>query len=466
VLNPLTHNPAAVRVHLRRYRLALAFAVILFLLRITRANADENTAGYRREWYIEDNDRIKVETDTFNFDTALGPKVRANGLMVFDSISGATPTGAPPQTQWPFPTFDDFYKQAFKPAFDQAFQKYVADNIIFVNAGLETGAQMTNKAIAFANTQAKPAATSAATTQFSSLTNNPDFRNSTVPLTQMHEFRTAFSLGLPITLNRQELTPSVSFSAESDYVSRGVALNDAIGFNNKNTTLNLGYSGNWDIVRDQNLVWESKTTHDFLLGVNQLLTPKSYLTANATFGTEWGYLADPYRGVMFAQNFPQTNPSDAALTPEVRPRHRSRAILYLGYTHFIDPLNGSAELSYRYFHDSWQVNAHTVDFRWNQKLGKRLVISPMFRYYYQTASSFYYVLVPDFDNKPSFFSSDYRLSEFNSFAMGVKLTYRIQRHVSLDAGYMRYIMRGLDNATSQSAYPQAHVVSLGFRLWF
>jgi hypothetical protein len=31
---------------------------------------------------------------------------------------------------------------------------------------------------------------------------------------------------------------------------------------------------------------------------------------------------------------------------------------------------------------------------------------------------------------------------------------------------MRYIMQGLDGATSQSAYPDANVVSIGARVWF
>jgi hypothetical protein len=298
------------------------------------------------------------------------------------------------------------------------------------------------------------------------MTNNPNFHNNRVPLTQMHDFRTAFSLGFPITFQRHELTPSIAYSAESDYVSRGVALNDSYYFNNKNTTLNVGWSGNFDIVRDENLIWEHKTTHDFLVGTTQLLTPKSYVTANFTFGTESGYLSDPYRGVMFLSNFLQTNPDDASLTPEKRPRHRTREIIYLSYNRFFDPLNGGAEVSYRFFHDTWHVNAHTLDLRWHQKIGKRLVLSPMFRYYYQTAASFYYVLVPDFNNQPAAFSSDYRLSEFNSFSAGLQATYRIHKHLSLDAGYMRYVMRGLDGVTSQSAYPAANIFTIGLRGWF
>jgi hypothetical protein len=107
-----------------------------------------------------------------------------------------------------------------------------------------------------------------------------------------------------------------------------------------------------------------------------------------------------------------------------------------------------------------------VDLAWHQKLGRNLVLSPSFRYGFQTAADFYYVILPDFDNKPPFYSSDYRLSRWQSFSYAISLTYRIQKHISLDLSYTRYIMQGLDGVTSQSAYPSANIYSAGLRLWF
>ena len=92
----------------------------------------------------------------------------------------------------------------------------------------------------------------------------------------------------------------------------------------------------------------------------------------------------------------------------------------------------------------------------------------------QNAADFYYLLVPDYFDpnlndykpKPSFYSSDYRLSKFQSFAGGVTITWRVHKYVSIDASYMRYVMQGLDGMTSQSAYPSANVISAGARVWF
>jgi hypothetical protein len=46
------------------------------------------------------------------------------------------------------------------------------------------------------------------------------------------------------------------------------------------------------------------------------------------------------------------------------------------------------------------------------------------------------------------------------------LSYRVCQYFSVDLGYSRYIMQGLDGATSQSAYPSANVYTLGGRFWF
>src|SRR5206468_5281411 len=123
----------------------------------------------------------------------------------------------------------------------------------------------------------------------------------------------------------------------------------------------------------------------------------------------------------------QYNPDDPALIPEKRPRHRSSEILFGSYTRFIETLDGSLETSARFFHDSWGIDSATATLDWHQHLGRHLVLTPTFRYAYQTASDFYYVLVPDYLNLPTFYSSDYRLSQMETFTMGVSITWKLAR---------------------------------------
>ncbi len=355
----------------------------------------EDHVDYKFEEYDESDDRIRIQTHSALLELALGSAVTAKGEFVYDSISGATPTGGPPP------------------------------------AGSDQ-----------------------------------------VPLAQMDDVRRAGSLGTAIAWGRNITTPQVAYSLESDYESIGLSLNHSIDFNQKNTTLNLGVAHNFDTIMPE--FWageESKDSTSFLIGGTQLLGPQTVLTANLTLGFDSGYLSDPYKGFVFTDYDP------AALFPEKRPDDRTKQILLTSFTHFFDALNGSVEASYRFYHDSFDIFSHTAALEWYQKIGQHVVVSPEFRYYWQSAASFYATQLPGDPTippgdpffttpVPEHYSADYRLSHLQTFTYGLKLTVIVNRHFYLDAAYKRYEMFGLDDVTSASAYPSANVFTLGARVWF
>ena len=132
--------------------ITLTVALALPLLRVGRAFGAEDEAGYRKSYYQEDDNRIHVSTDTWRFDVGLKDHVRVSGEVVVDAISGATPNGAPPQTKWPFPTYNNFYQQAYQSAYANLYGQVVNDpnNQLLLNAGTISFQELTNAAAGFA----------------------------------------------------------------------------------------------------------------------------------------------------------------------------------------------------------------------------------------------------------------------------------------------------------------------------
>jgi hypothetical protein len=382
----------------------------LCLLHSARGRA-EDQADYRFENYQEDGGRIHVQTHSLLLEKAITSWLSLKGDMVYDAISGATPTGGPAPSQ--------------------------VANLL--------------------PPQTEP---------FSSQ----------VPTQHMEDERWAGSAEATLNFGRHHITPGYAYSTEHDYLSHGISLNYAIDLNQKNTTLNAGWSHNFDQVLPNSGTYiskpQNKDTDEFLIGVNQLLGPKTVLTANFTYRNSHGYMDDPYRGVFF-DNYPQFDPNSLSLFPEHRPGRRESYIGYLSLSHFVTKLDGSVEGSYRIYDDSFGILAHTVGLAWHQKIGSRVILSPVFRYYRQTAADFYGVHFAGdpsnpFDTTPvpAYYSADYRLSELETFTGGLELNAKITERFSLDLSYKRYEMHGLDRATSPSAYPSAHIVTAGLRVWF
>ena len=277
----------------------------------------------------------------------------------------------------------------------------------------------------------------------------------------MWDLRRAESLELDCRLYNHTLTPGYSHSEEHDYKSDGISLNDSIEFNDKNTILQLGLSHNFDSVsKTGSDVWHEKNSTEGIIGISQLLTPKDIFNVAFTFGNDSGYLNDAYRK---AEAYDSGAGFGVAID-EVRPAHRNKEVLFTSLTHHFNSLDASLEASYRYYHDSYGVSSHTAGLAWHQWLGKHFIFEPFARFGYQTAASFYSPLLTD--TLPTFYSSDYRLSELNTTDIGVQFTAVITDHLRAVAGYHRYEMNGLDHVTSPEMYPKANVFSVGLSiLW-
>jgi hypothetical protein len=291
-----------------------------------------------------------------------------------------------------------------------------------------------------------------------------------VPLSQMHDRRKAWNAVLSRQFNLANIAVGVANSRESDYVSTGWSLNTLVDFNQKNTTVLVGIAGTEDDIRVfYQTARAEKRTRDVIVGVTQLLDPRTSFTLNLTWGRQRGYLSDPYKLVQ--KNTEIISGVFLPLTfAENRPGERDKWIGFAALNRALPEARAAIDVSYRYYRDTYETNSHTVEIAWFQNIGERLIVKPGARFYDQSAAGFYHyrldgtaitpVAGPPRLNGP-FYSSDYRLSEMQTFTYGLKLVWNATDALQFDAAFERYDMRGTDRVTPQSAYARANIITAG-----
>jgi hypothetical protein len=295
-----------------------------------------------------------------------------------------------------------------------------------------------------------------------------------VPLASLRDHRKDWEVDLSRKFANVDITAGYSQSREHDYVSRGWSLNTQTDLNQKNTTLLLGVAGHSDDVEtffDPQHAYIGKQATSAIIGVTQVLDPKTFVSLDFTWSRETGYLDDQYKLV---QKTEELVPGSFFELPfaENRPGEHNSGALLASVNRAFPNVSGALEASYRFYGDTYGVTANTVEVRWIQKIGDRFTLAPEVRLYRQGAADFYYYNLDDTDIVPTVvpngngpaYSSDYRLSSFDAVTCGIKATLKVQAHVQLELAYDRYEMRGRDGVTPQSAYPTANIYTAGARV--
>lgn len=221
---------------------------------------------------------------------------------------------------------------------------------------------------------------------------------------------------------RHSLSASVSHSKEHDYESLAGGLQARISDRHNNTTFNLGVGGSSDTIDPTNGIVsnESKKTWNAIAGLTQAMTPHDLAQVQLGHSSGRGYFNDPYK--LF----------------DVRPDTRRQDTLLLRWNHQFERWDSTARWSYRYYRDSWDIRAHTIDFEFEQPLGERFSLTPGLRYYTQSAARFY-IDPPDGDQNQlpltadgSESSLDQRLSAFGGITGSLALRWRPSGHWQTD----------------------------------
>lgn len=219
-----------------------------------------------------------------------------------------------------------------------------------------------------------------------------------------------------------------SFSVESDYFSIGVGGYFSKGFNNYNNVLTVSAQAFFDDCRwgwlsgesERHLIypeelrgteWEEKYkryTTTLSIQYNQLLTKRLNLGV---------FIDGVYQSGLLATTFHRVYYSDRSETIERLPYERVKLPIGMQLNYFphrLLVLRGY----YRFYTDSWNIQAHTIGFEPVLKINSFLSIGPFYRYYTQRGA-FWFQPYGAHVAGSNFATSDYDLSSFTAYKFGI-----------------------------------------------
>lgn len=292
------------------------------------------------------------------------------------------------------------------------------------------------------------------------------------------ERREEKSLALDYLHDKTTLSLAYGNSRENDYDANSLNLGVSTDLFGGMTTVTLGYGlGRDEVGRNGDAAFrEDVRRQNYRLGLTQILTRDLLVSLIYEGITDQGYLNNPYRSVRYlnsdggisqqAERYPGTRTSNAA---SIRARY------YL-------PYRAALAASYRFFVDTWGIEAHTGEISYTHPLGKNWLIDLKYRYYTQGGADFYSDLFPYADAQ-NFLARDKELSSFRSQTLGLRLSHELpaswmsfldRGSLNLALDYMRFDYRDFRDARQGASPPgqeplygfTARIVQLYLSLWY
>ena len=247
--------------------------------------------------------------------------------------------------------------------------------------------------------------------------------------TSFHDLRVAGDLNWTQPLGiGNKLSVGGHLSKEYDFISASANGMFSHDFNNKNTTLGMGASAEFDqvkavggapvagtsyaLLRKQDGS-ENKRVYGAQLGLTQVIARNWITQLNFSVDRSTGYLNDPYKIVSLVNGTGVTT----GYYFESRPDTHTRKSVYLGNKVALG--SSVLDLSYRYGTDDWGINSHTLEAKYRLRVGGSAYIEPQLRWYKQGAADFYQLFLTA--TPTGFMSADPRLAAFSAKTVGLKV---------------------------------------------
>jgi len=214
-----------------------------------------------------------------------------------------------------------------------------------------------------------------------------------------------------------EVTLSGGYSTENDYQSASFGFSGAWRLNQNLTTINYGANTSIDYIDATDAEAFNRPTNEsrnrvaFMLGLSQVTSKTTLVSASLGYARLEGYLSDPYKLALV----------EGSTVRDTRPDSHDQFNLNLNLRRYFEGPGAALHADYRYFNSNWDIESHTLNLSWYQNLGAGWQLIPSMRYYQQTEATFYQPFYEQ-DRADGFYSSDYRLSDFSALSGQLKLS--------------------------------------------
>ncbi len=238
------------------------------------------------------------------------------------------------------------------------------------------------------------------------------------------EERTESSVGVQYLHDKTIMSGGYTVSDENDYHANSAHFNISQGMFGDLTTVSMGYSLGWDEVGqngDPTFSEEVDRQH-YRVGLSQILTKNWILDFGYEAITDEGYLNNPYRQVRFSDS---TVPKGYSYEPELYPNTRTSNAVALRTKYYL-PYRAALHGEYRYFEDTWGIEAHTAELGYTHPWKDRWIFKAKYRYYTQSKADFYSDMF-NRSEETNFRARDKELSTFNAHTIGFGATYEFVR---------------------------------------
>jgi hypothetical protein len=241
------------------------------------------------------------------------------------------------------------------------------------------------------------------------------------------EERKEYSVGMDFLHEDTIMSVSFTDSAENDYKAQTINIGVAQEVFGGMTTVTMSYGRGADEIyrnspdgQPDGLFAEEADRRNYRLGLSQVITRNMLLSMNYEAIVDEGFLNNPYRQVRYEDPGSATGYSFEA---EVYPRTRSSNAVAFN-TRYHLPYRAAVHGGYRFFADSWGIDAHNFDVGYTHPLREAWIFDVSYRFYTQSAADFYSDLFA-YEGAQNFLARDKELSTFNSHTVRIGASYNL-----------------------------------------